>query len=340
MAKGKDGARAVGVGIDVSKRDLSVCVRREGGAEERLTVGNDAAGIRRLLAALGGCACRIVLEATSHYSWLAAVSLSEAGMDARVINPLLARKYTKSAVRMVKSDPADAAVLARMAEAEPDLPPRFSATRESLVWRKKYGLSETLKRKCSEMRRAVAGLREAASSLGADASAAVGRAEAALRALDREARAMEKALAAEAAAISGGLAGRLSTVPGVSASAAGLACQLLATGGGRDAKSWVAFAGLDVSVRQSGEWRGRSRLTKRGSPSLRRRLFCCAWGAVMHDERFAAYYRSLRDAGRSYVEALVIVARKIVRLMFLIASDPAAEYDGALAFPAPKAPVA
>lgn len=278
----------------------------------------------------------MVMEATSHYNWLVAVTLSEAGLDVRVINPILTAKYTKSKVRMVKSDPADAALLARMAEAEPKLPPRFSATRESLAWRKEYGLLETVRRKCSELRMAVAGAREAAASLGLDAPADLGPAEDALRALDSAARKAEAALAAKAAALSGGLADRLATVPGVSMSAAGLACQLLSAGPGRDAKSWVAFAGLDVSVRQSGSWHGRVRLTKRGSPALRRRLYCCAWGAARNDPRFKRYYEELRAAGRAYVEALVIIARKIVRLMFRIASDPSATYVEALAFPAPK----
>jgi transposase len=332
----KEKARAVGVGIDVSKGSLAVCVRREGGVEKGLSVTNDAAGVAKLARDLAGCACPVVMEATSHYNWLVAVTLSEAGLDVRVINPILAGKYIKGSVRMVKSDPADAATLARMSEVEPKLPPRFSATRESLVWRKKYGLSETLKRKCSEMRRAVAGAREAASSLGTDASVAVARAEVALHALDAEARAMGKKLALEAAELSGGLAARLATVPGVSASAAGLACQLLSVGGGRNAKSWVAFAGLDVSVRQSGRWNGKCRLTKRGSPTLRRRLYCCAWGATRHDARFAALYASLREADHSYVESLIIIARKIVRLMYHIASDPSATYVEALAFPDAK----
>jgi transposase len=340
MARRKEKSRAVGVGIDVSKTELAVCVRREGGALERSTVANGAAGVRRLVRSLAGCACPIVTEATSHHGWLAAVSLVEAGLDARVINPILAVKYTKSGVRMVKSDPADAATLALMAEVDGKLPPTFSATREGLAWRKEYGLVETLKRKCSEMRVAVAGAREAAASLGLDASAGLAPAEGALKALDAAARKAEAALAARAAGLSGGLAARLATIPGVSASAAGLACQLLATGGGRDAKSWVAFAGLDVSVRQSGAWRGKSRLTKRGSGALRARLYCCAWGAVRNHARFRALYDELRAKGRKHAEALVIIARKIVRTMFAVASGRAVRYDEALAFPAGKASVA
>lgn len=329
-------ARAVGVGIDVSKRELAVCVRREGGALERSTVANDAAGVRRLARGLAGCACPIVTEATSHYGWLAAVSLVEAGLDARVINPILAVKYTKSGVRMVKSDPADAATLALMAERDGSLPPTFALSREALAWRKEYGLFETLKRKCAEARKAIAGAREALACVGVAPSAGLAAAEASLKALDSAARKAEASLAARAAELSGGLAGRMSTVPGVSASMAGLACQLLAVGEGRDSGSWVAYAGLDVSVRQSGEWRGRSRLTKRGSATLRRRLFCCAWGAVRHDAAFRAAYDGLRESGRSYVEALVIVARKLVRILFEIASGRSESYDASLAWPARK----
>src|SRR4030042_1073534 len=65
-------------------------------------------------------------------------------------------------------------------------------------------------------------------------------------------------------------------------------------------KQWIAYAGLDVSRRQSGKWKGRCRLTKRGNAYLRKRLFCAAWGAKMHNEKFRKYYDGLREKGRTY----------------------------------------
>jgi transposase len=38
----------------------------------------------------------------------------------------------------------------------------------------------------------------------------------------------------------------------------------------------VAYAGLDIAVRQSGKWRGEAKLSKRGSGRLRRILYMTA----------------------------------------------------------------
>ncbi|HHD92626.1 MAG TPA: IS110 family transposase, partial [Candidatus Portnoybacteria bacterium] len=86
----------------------------------------------------------------------------------------------------------------------------------------------------------------------------------------------------------------------------------------RNAKQWIAFAGLDVSVRESGHWRGKGKITKRGNGYLRRRLFQAAWGAVMHSNQFKTYYQYLRDKGKSYVESLIIISRKIITIMFTL----------------------
>ena len=86
-------------------------------------------------------------------------------------------------------------------------------------------------------------------------------------------------------------------------------------------KQWIAFVGLDVTVRQSGNWKGRGKLSKRGNPYLRKRLYTAAWGAQMNDEAFAAEYRNLREAGRTYREAIVILSRKILRIAFAVCKN-------------------
>ena len=44
----------------------------------------------------------------------------------------------------------------------------------------------------------------------------------------------------------------------------------------RNVDAFIAFMGMDVRVRQSGRWRGRSKLTKKGDPEVRRLLFNAA----------------------------------------------------------------
>ncbi len=91
---------------------------------------------------------------------------------------------------------------------------------------------------------------------------------------------------------------------------------------------------LDVSSRESGTWHGKCHLTKRGNGYLRARFFAAAWGAMLHDEGARAYYDRLRKDGRPYAESLVIIARKIIRTMFIMMRDRSA-YDPDQFFPIP-----
>lgn len=81
----------------------------------------------------------------------------------------------------------------------------------------------------------------------------------------------------------------------------------------------VAFAGLDATVNQSGEFTGtRSHLSKRGSPYLRRAIWLAASSAARHDPILSTYYQSLRTRGKHHLTAISAVARKMCNIIFTI----------------------
>jgi transposase len=84
----------------------------------------------------------------------------------------------------------------------------------------------------------------------------------------------------------------------------------------------VAFAGLDASVSQSGEFTGtRGKLSKRGSPHLRRAIWMAASRACFCDETLSAYYQSLRARGKHHLTAVSAVARKMCNIIFVILKE-------------------
>lgn len=84
----------------------------------------------------------------------------------------------------------------------------------------------------------------------------------------------------------------------------------------------VAFAGLDATVKQSGEFTGtRSRLSKRGSPYLRRAIWLAASRAAFCDPILSEYYRSLRARGKHHLTAVSAVARKMCNIIFAILKE-------------------
>ena len=116
----------------------------------------------------------------------------------------------------------------------------------------------------------------------------------------------------------------LMTVPGIGAVNA--ACILGEIG---DIKRFskpcklLAYAGLDPTVRQSGQFTAKStRMSKRGSALLRFALINSAWQLTLNDTTFKAYYDLKRSQGLNHYGALGHVAHKLTRVIFkLLTSD-------------------
>lgn len=86
-----------------------------------------------------------------------------------------------------------------------------------------------------------------------------------------------------------------------------------------DPKKLVAFSGLDPKIRQSGHClNNQGKLTKRGSPHLRRALFIAASVARRFDPELKAYYEKKRSEGKRYTVAVCAVARKLVSRIYAV----------------------
>jgi transposase len=91
----------------------------------------------------------------------------------------------------------------------------------------------------------------------------------------------------------------------------------------------VAYAGLDLEVKQSGKWKGQAKLSKRGSGRLRRVLYLAAVRSVrLQESAFGAYYHRLLARGMKARDALMAVMRKMLIVAYHVlrtgeAYDPA-----------------
>lgn len=81
----------------------------------------------------------------------------------------------------------------------------------------------------------------------------------------------------------------------------------------------VAYAGLDASVRQSGEFNSsKNKISKRGSPYLRRALWMAAFMSLQCDPALYDYYSKLRARGKTHRCAVTAVARKLTVIVWAI----------------------
>ena len=84
----------------------------------------------------------------------------------------------------------------------------------------------------------------------------------------------------------------------------------------------LAYAGLDPSVYQSGNFQAkRTRMSKRGSKTLRYALVNAAHNVVKNNATFKAYYDAKMAEGRSHYNALGHCAGKLVRIIFKMMTD-------------------
>ncbi|GHO68047.1 hypothetical protein KSC_069390 [Ktedonobacter sp. SOSP1-52] len=75
----------------------------------------------------------------------------------------------------------------------------------------------------------------------------------------------------------------------------------------------VAYAGMDIKIRESGKWKGKAKLSKRGSGLLRQMLYFAAIRSIaLQGSAFGAYYQHLVERGLKKMSALMAVMRKMV----------------------------
>ena len=75
----------------------------------------------------------------------------------------------------------------------------------------------------------------------------------------------------------------------------------------------VAYAGMDLQVKQSGKWKGQTKLSKRGSGHLRRILYLAALRSIrLPSSPFGIYSRRLVERGMKKGMAVVAVMRNLL----------------------------
>lgn len=84
----------------------------------------------------------------------------------------------------------------------------------------------------------------------------------------------------------------------------------------------VAFAGIDASVHESGQFKGtQMHMSKRGSPYLRLALWQAAAMSVLHNDEMKAYYHKKRSEGKAHGVAIGAVCRKLLLRIYVILKE-------------------
>ena len=129
---------------------------------------------------------------------------------------------------------------------------------------------------------------------------------------------------AEIARLLSGFDTQLTTITGVGTT---LAAVILSEIGGdirrfSSPAKLAAYAGVDPTVKQSGDFSGsRMKMSKRGSPYLRRAIWLASTVAAFKDPAIHALYERKRAEGKDHMTVIGHVCRKMISIIFAVLRD-------------------
>jgi transposase len=298
---------SVFVGIDVSQKTLDV---RHLPADQGFRVPNTPNGHRQLLEILTPLVAqtsdiRVVLESTGGLELPIALALEHAGFAVAIIKPERARYFAKAHGQLAKTDPIDAAILARFARdvAVPiiPLPPEELRHFRDLLDRRQ----QLIDMRTMESNR-----------LGSTTlSAARKSLEKHITWINRELRDVEAELDRRVAANPqwAELDRILQSIPGLGPQTARLLIGHLPELGQVDRKTIGHLVGLAPLANDSGAMEGTRHIVG-GRRQVRNGLYMAALVACRHNPIGKALYCRLRERGKSAKAALIAVAHKLLTI--------------------------
>jgi transposase len=298
------------IGIDVSKARLDVHVLPSGEAFAVARNGEGLAALNERLGRMG--VTTVAVEATGGFETVVAASLAGAGLPVAIVNPAQVRAFAQALGKRAKTDPIDAAVIARFVEAtRPELQPLPDAQTRALadvVARRRQIVQMIVAERQRQQRATMPRLKRSIERL--------------LAALEKELNELDQELDT---LVRGSPIWRrnedlLKSVPGIGPIIARTLLAEMPELGTLDRRQIAALAGLAPWTRQSGRWKGKSFIGG-GRTAVRAALFLGALTAIRFNPTLRAFRQRLIDAGKPKMVAIVAVARKLLTILNAIIRD-------------------
>lgn len=301
------------IGFDVSKNELvAVATNKRGTVVASHVMQNQSTAIDLFLEQCQEKYPHLVMgsEATGEYHNVLAKACLEKEIPFFLLNPIVTKQFTRATVRKRKTDLSDAHVIAKcilQGEGERLLPSAFGVAKPILRTAAKLAeMAVMLSHMEKRFREHIAGEAAVPEELGA-LHAAMRKSIAAIR--KRGAQLVDSARLE-----------LLASIPGIGpAIAAILIAEIEDVERFGTPQALIAYAGLDPKVRQSGiSMKRNTKITKRGSPFLRRAAYLAASIAQRHDIELKKYFLKKRSEGKRYKEATVANARHILNRVYAV----------------------
>lgn len=303
------------VGIDVAKDELVLCLHPAGETRRFANSRTGLGSLGRLLARLAkGARLRVGFEASGGYERALAILLDRLGIEAYLLDPARVRSFARAERQLAKTDPLDAAVIARcLAALHPGLVPHVHDA-DAVRLAEHVRLRDLAVAQTGQLRNQLESIADPAMRRLIDHQIAK------LRIVITR---IEKALAALVAA-SPVLAQRerlLRSVPGVGPIVAACLLARMPELGRISSRQAAALAGVAPFDRQSGN-SSKARRCQGGRPLVRRALYLAALSIARSGKSsLATIAQRLKNAGKPNKLALNALMRKLIVTLNAIAKS-------------------
>lgn len=96
----------------------------------------------------------------------------------------------------------------------------------------------------------------------------------------------------------------------------------------QNGKQLASYAGLDVVFNESGKYRGKTKISKKGNRHLRRSVYMPAVSAIRSNRTMKTYYNRMLEKGKPKKVGIIAIARKLLLLVYFLWTNET-EYDPA-----------
>lgn len=308
------------VGIDVSKAKLDCLWLREPDTRKVKTkvLSNDRKGH----AALANWMTKtisappesilVVMEATGVYHEQLAMALYEKGFQVAVVNPAQLKAFGKSRGNTHKTDKQDSLMIALYGAAgrvplwQPE--PREIRVLKALNARL-HALEVDKQREENRLEKA---------KISASSSLVIESIELMLAELAKEIRRIEREILEHIDGFPQLKSDKklLESIPGIGPVLTRIMLGVIHSRDFKNAKQVAAYLGLIPVHVESGVFKGRSTLSKKGPASVRAKLYMAAVSAIKWNVDIAEFNRRMIERGKTKMEALGASMRKLVHICF------------------------
>jgi len=301
------------IGIDISKATLDLY-----DGEKSYKVNNNTQGfafIRKLTKHKKDLV--LIFEPTGVYAYALIAYCEKHGIRAIIVGSKEARDYARSIKQRSKTDKIDAKVLYRyrtQVSAEAITVPSLNSRVIQITQRRNVydnyrhtiiQLNNLLEATLKEDKHLIRSIKKQIAHLEKAADALLEEIEKLLTKEEEQKQALK----------------HLKTIPGIGhKSALALLLEFMRYPHAKS-KEMVALMGLDPVLKDSGQFKGKARISKQGGTHLRTKLYMPTVVAIRHNDRLRVFYERLLSKGKPKKLALMAAMRKLLRIAFAVVKN-------------------